>query len=148
MGLISKFKRLTPARRRLWLSAAGALLLVRVGLRLLPYSRVNELIERRAARERLRAAGSQAPIVSVDDIVWAIHSAAARLPRTTCLPRALAGRYLLLRAGLPAEVRFGVTKDGGVFAAHAWLESRDRILIGGETAMEYSPMPAWPADAA
>jgi hypothetical protein len=148
MGLIRKFKQQTPARRRLWFSVVGTLLLVRVGLRLLPYQRVNDLVERRAAKSRVRSARSSAAIVTADDIVWAINSAAARLPGTTCLPRALAGRYLLLRAGLPGQVRFGVTKDGGVFAAHAWLESRDRILIGGETAADYLPLPAWPADAA
>lgn len=151
MGLITKFRGLSSSRRRLVITSAGLLLLARVGLRLFPYQKVHDRFERSARRGSVQndRSGSPADEGIVENIVWAVNSVAARIPGTACLPRALVGRYLLLRVGCPANIRFGANKGAdGAFAAHAWLESRDRVLIGGETMQEYSPLTAWPTDAA
>lgn len=43
--------------------------------------------------------------------------------RPTCLVRALALRELLITRGhVGSEIRVGVRKDAGMFAAHAWVE--------------------------
>ena len=150
MSFVTKFVRLPSRRRRLVTKAVVMLVMVRVGLKLLAYEKMHNLIERFAGSGKVKIeSDANAAADSSADIVWAVTSAASRIPGTTCLPRALVGRYLLLRVGCPARVRFGVAKQSdGAFAAHAWLESRDRILLGGETALDYSPMPVWPPDAA
>ena len=52
--------------------------------------------------------------------------------RAKCLPQALVGWRLLARSHIPAELKLGVRKDRAGFAAHAWVESGGRILLGGE----------------
>lgn len=67
---------------------------------------------------------------------------ADRLPwHSTCLVRALAGAMLLRRRRIRgARVRFGVRRDGGALAAHAWLLLGAETLLGGEQATEYRPL--------
>ena len=150
MGLIAKFCGLSSSRRRLVITSAGLLLLVRVGLRVFPYQRVQDRLDRfaRSGSEGTDNVGSNGDVTVAESVVWAVNSAAARIPGTTCLPRALVGRYLLRCAGCHANIRFGVNKGmDGVFAAHAWLESRDQVLLGGDTLLEYTPLKSWPTDA-
>jgi len=41
---------------------------------------------------------------------------------TTCLSRSLTLWWILRRQGIASELRIGVSKDDGEFAAHAWVE--------------------------
>ena len=151
MGRIAKFRRLSSSQRRLVITSAALLVLVRAGLRIFPYQKVNDRLEQWARHGPVQEVEPDpiADIATADNIAWAVTSAAARIPGTTCLPRALVGRYLLVRAGCPATIHFGTNKGSdGAFAAHAWLESRDRVLLGGETRLDYIPLTAWPTDAA
>jgi hypothetical protein len=53
----------------------------------------------------------------------AIRAAYRILPiEPTCLKQALIVCRVRRRRGLPAELRIGVQKEGGLFAAHAWVE--------------------------
>jgi hypothetical protein len=45
-----------------------------------------------------------------------------------CLPQALALAWLLARHGIGVELRLGMGRDGGLPAAHAWLERDGRPL--------------------
>jgi hypothetical protein len=60
--------------------------------------------------------------------------------RATCLVRALAGRILLMRRGVPSTIRFGVRKGPSGLEAHAWLIVNGEILLGGEGAADYVPL--------
>jgi hypothetical protein len=40
----------------------------------------------------------------------------------TCLSRSLALRFLLARAGIQTDLKFGARREAGRFEAHAWLE--------------------------
>ncbi|MEO6391310.1 MAG: lasso peptide biosynthesis B2 protein [Pyrinomonadaceae bacterium] len=151
MDWIAKFRGLSSSQRGLVITSAALLIVVRAGLRIFPYQKVHDRLDRLARRGSVPSVDPDptADIATADNIAWAVTSAAARMPGTTCLPRALVGRYLLLRAGCPAIIRFGANKaTDGAFAAHAWLESRDRVLLGGETRLDYTPLTAWPTDAA
>ena len=56
---------------------------------------------------------------------------------TSCLRQALALWVLLANRGIASEVRVGVESTAGSgFAAHAWVEHNDRVLIGGEHARD------------
>lgn len=69
---------------------------------------------------------------------WAANAVGYRfLPERPCLTQALVLQYLLLRRGdRSAELHIGVTKHDGNLQAHAWVERKGKVLIGG-TASPY-----------
>ena len=73
----------------------------------------------------------------------ALRAAVRRLPwRTTCLPRAIAGRMMLAWRGTPSTLVFGVAADGDSVAAHAWLMAADGWVCGGREARRFRPLAA------
>ena len=78
-------------------------------------------------------------------VVWAVRTATHLMPAgKTCLTEALTARCLLRQRGADAALRIGValaTDAGARLAAHAWLEHAGRIIMGGETADRYEPLP-------
>lgn len=61
----------------------------------------------------------------------------------SCLVRALALERLLRRRGLEAaRVRVGVRREGGDFAAHAWVEHRGEVVGDApDHVRDYRPLP-------
>ena len=78
--------------------------------------------------------------VSPPEIALAVTRASRLVPFATCLTQALAGGFLIRRAGSNAVIHFGVAKGEAGFKAHAWLESDGDILIGGREAAAYLPL--------
>jgi hypothetical protein len=71
---------------------------------------------------------------------WAVLAAAAVVPKSTCLVRALAAQRLFALHGHVSRLHIGVApsvEEG--LAAHAWLEYRGDILVGGTTT-QFSPI--------
>jgi hypothetical protein len=89
---------------------------------------------------RARGAGISGDVET--RLVWAVRTATCLVPLgRTCLTEALTVQYLLRRRSGDAVLRFGVAKPRpDTVDAHAWLETRGRILIGGETAGQYAPL--------
>lgn len=53
------------------------------------------------------------------------------IPGATCLTEALAALTLLGHFGYPASLRFGIARqEGGQLAAHAWVETEGKIVMG------------------
>ena len=78
---------------------------------------------------------------SAERIAWAVAAASQCVPHATCLTKAVAAKFLLVRAGLPALLHIGVMRDGeGHFKAHAWVEYQGRILVGEQAAGEFTPL--------
>lgn len=109
-----------PRRRTradLWAFARawGLLLAADLGLRFLSFPRVDRWL---------------APALTGDPeegeigrLVWATEAAARHhLYPMRCLPKALCLRRLLIRHGIDAELRIGVSTRDGDLAAHAWVE--------------------------
>jgi hypothetical protein len=48
-----------------------------------------------------------------------------------CLEKALAGRWMLRRRGIPSTMYVGMAKRDGGFIAHAWLVGEGRTVTGG-----------------
>jgi hypothetical protein len=72
---------------------------------------------------RGRRDGGHAADVDAAMFHRAISDAYRILPiEPTCLKQALIFCRVRRRRGLPAELRIGVQKEGGLFAAHAWVE--------------------------
>jgi hypothetical protein len=116
--------RLTAAERRLAVRALALVAAFRLALWTLPARRVLSA----APRRRSRHAG-----VAPERMAWLVRAAGRRVTAASCLTRALAARWLLAEAGLESELRFGHRRDErGSFAAHAWLEHRGQVLVGGD----------------
>ena len=77
----------------------------------------------------------------------AIQVAYRLLPfESTCLKRSLVFCLFQRRRGLPATLRIGVQKNGGAFAAHAWVEDDEgNVLTDPLEGFSPVPLPADPA---
>lgn len=125
-----RFLRRSSAVRRLLIEAVWLLAVIRLGLWLLPFHRLQALLT------RLAAAGSDAPEAgetAVARATWAVGWASRFVPGSRCLPQALAAKVLLARRGRTACLRIGVRRGRGRrLEAHAWLERQGGVVIGGE----------------
>lgn len=127
MAAISKFLWLSWPEQKLVAGAVLALSAVRIGLKVLPFATVRGIVARRYRR---RDDNPSRP--ALERITWAVEAASHYVPGgSNCLVRALASEYVLGRFGYPSELKIGVAKSAaGEFAAHAWLESGGRVVIG------------------
>ena len=96
----------------------------RLGLWLLPIGAVRRI----ALSDREKGNGAN----SIAELVWAVKAVSRYVPVATCLTQALALQWLLARSGHTSRIHLGARKDvEGKFAAHAWVECEDRVVIGG-----------------
>ena len=131
MHLIKVFLTLPHGYRGLLFRALAMVVVVRVGLWILPYRVVRDALDRTTA--------SRSTVRTDEEVryyrkraVWAVGAVSKRLLGSKpCLVQALVGRWLLARRGIETEIRIGVSKEGHVLLAHAWLEQGGRILLGG-----------------
>ncbi len=108
---------------------------VKSGLRLLPFRTMLTLIQRVPIN-------SGPTSVALNQLLGAMDTAGRNVPRATCLVRAMAGQAFLSRYGHETDLRIGVLKDQSEkrVKAHAWLESRGVVLLGG-TVGAYTAFP-------
>jgi len=133
-ALVDRFRRLSPAHRRLIGRALVLVPLARLGLWIVPYGRVRRMMsvsrrdpESTAAGARPRATARHTP----GEIAWAVRAVSRRVPAASCLTQALAAQRLLAQDGYPSRLQIGVARSPtGTFEAHAWLECEGRIVIG------------------
>jgi len=112
---MTRLRRLTRANLWAFSRAWAVLLAADVGLRLLPFRRLEGLLTPRRRGEADEAA--------VGRLVWATAAAARHhLYPMRCLPRALCLRWLLGRHGIQAHLKIGVARNGTGLDAHAWVE--------------------------
>ena len=109
-------------------AALTAVLVVRVMLWLVPYRLVLRMVK--PGHENLEHAG-------FGDLHWchqaamAVEVAARLVPKASCLTQALATLIVLKIHGESAKLVYGVRHDSrGHLQAHAWLETREGVLIG------------------
>ena len=122
------FWALSWAERWILARTLGLLPITVVSLRLLGFRRTQALLL--PASDSTTARADQPVAESCARIV---HGAAPWSPlAANCLPRALVLCRLLRRRGLQAELRLGVGKPEGEFAAHAWVEHAGRALAEPE----------------
>ena len=102
------------------------LLVLDLGLRLLPFPRVQKLAVPR------RRAWDGAVALEIRRLERLVDIAARNhLYPMTCLRQALSLQWLLGQRGIDTHLQIGVRKESGVLKAHAWLECAGRVL--GET---------------
>lgn len=133
---LQRFRALPWAERRILCTAVPTVVTVALLLRVAPYRYVVRLLDWVCDTE---TSGSDAaistPELSTDErrILWAVHTASRRIvPNRPCLTQALSARCLFARAGRPVpSIHFGVERDRGRLAAHAWLERGGTVILGG-----------------
>ena len=97
--------------------------------------RSNNVISHRANRRRALR------YISKARVIWAVRTASAFIPGSTCLTQALAAKYQLERFGVNTQLHFGVAKkEDGRLLAHAWLQCDGETVIGGEIARRFVPL--------
>jgi hypothetical protein len=138
MSRLRKFFRLPGSERWLLIKAALLLGAIRIGLRLLSFQTLKQLLD---SASKSRAANQ----FSSDRIAWAVTAVSRYvLGDKPCLTQALAVQLLLKRRGYPASLRIGVERKGrGELQAHAWVESEDRVVIGEGDLSRYTLLPAF-----
>lgn len=127
-------------RLRMLLRALGLVVRVRAMLWAVPFGEARRRLDRTPAPPPLGPAEAAA---YQRDVLWAVHAVARRLlGDKPCLVQSLAAQRLLREGGLDAELRIGVTKgERRNLLAHAWLEQRGRVILGGrESPVKYTPL--------
>ena len=126
-------------KRRLIFECALALAFARLAVWTLPFRAISRLYGLREGETPAQNSKSDCT-----DITWALRSVAARAPwKSTCLVQALAGAAVLKQREIPVSLVLGVKKQGAgaeMLAAHAWLVSGTRCVIGGESRDDYTPI--------
>jgi hypothetical protein len=134
-----RFASLGGRERRLLLSLLIALPLLRVGLRLLGFTRTRAIVERWTAHYPRRVP-SRRDFETAESLAELAKIAGRRAPlAATCLPQALAVHALLRRRGLDPDLRIGVRKTQERFEAHAWVELAGLPLA--QPGLDHQPLP-------
>jgi hypothetical protein len=136
MSRISKFLRL---------SSADKILLIRVWI-LLGITRLCLSIFRLAILRKLLT--DIGPLVARvdkelndDQLVRIVGIASRFVPRATCLAQALTVQLLLKQSGRQASLYIGVNGvEGGQLNAHAWVESRGKVITGGPNPGDFTSL--------
>jgi hypothetical protein len=123
---------LTHRDRRLLLEALITVLICRARLR-----------DQNIAKLQAWATRIGEGTIAVDRLAWAVEVVSRRMPRATCLCRALALQRLLAKNGHGSELRIGVEKNNDRFGAHAWLVHDGEVLIGASQFGNYKLLAAW-----
>lgn len=114
-------------RKLVWAASAVSLLVVvRTGLSCFSYARLKAILPKTEG-------GLDPPPEIVDRCAWAVTRGSRLVPGATCLTQALSGRWLLWLLGYRSHVVIGVRPlENGSLAAHAWLQSAGRTVVGGD----------------
>lgn len=62
--------------------------------------------------------------------------------RSMCLEKALAGKWMLRRRGIPSTMYVGMARRDGEYVAHAWLVGEGETVTGGSR-ISYAPLAAF-----
>ena len=145
MRPLRKLFSLSTSERRLLFEAVFLILTIRLGLQLLSLRTLGRALAR---LERLQMVCFHVDASSPEDIARAVARASARVPRATCLIRALAIHALLERRGHPSRLRLGFVRDrNGGLRGHAWVESGGGVVVGGGEVLRYNVLPLEQDDA-
>jgi hypothetical protein len=142
MRKLHKFLWLSNSDRQLLLNTFILLGLVRLGLWLLPFQRLRQLLTKLGRSPLQYQQGQQ---IQLSKIVWAVNLSSRYLPgKVKCLARALTTQVIMTRHGFSPQLRIGVAKgETGKLEAHAWIESQGKIVIGYlKDLSRFTPLPS------
>ena len=127
MKRLFRFFTLPVREKKLHTEALLLVWLVRMSLWLLPFRQVERILSFVVVSALVK---EDADWVVIRSVASSIRNSSRYVPYASCLTQALATRTLLRLRGQVSELKIGVDKNEGKFAAHAWLEADGRIIIG------------------
>ena len=121
--------KLNRSGKKLFLQAYILMMLIRLGLLLLPFRRLQDLILNVKRFESIAAVDSQP---SPGAIAQSVQRSAKYSPgNVKCLAKALTTAVMMSIYGFPYKVKIGVAKDeSNNLEAHAWVESEGKVVVG------------------
>jgi len=128
--------------KKLFLQTYITMTLVRLGLLVLPFSQLNNLVGKSKRLKFLVLAPQE---VNSGRIVQAVYRSSRHQPGSPmCLARALTTAILMNIYDFPYEVNIGVAKgENGKIEAHAWVMSQNTVIVGNLSDLSrYVPMSA------
>ena len=136
MRRLSKFLCLSTREKILFIKACILLGIIRLGLSLLPFTTLKKVL---TVVGPLIARGGEE--LSEDQLVWAVGTASWYVPKATCLAQALTVQLFLKQSGQQASLYIGVNGvEGGHLNAHAWVESRGKVITGGPNPNDFTSL--------
>ena len=129
LRLASKIKNIRNSRgKKLFLQTYIVMTLVRLGLLLLPFSRLNDSIGKAKQLNFLAFAPEE---VNIDNIARAVYRSGRYQPgNPMCLARALTTAVLMNIYDFPHQINIGVAKSDSGIDAHAWIVSQGVVVVG------------------
>ncbi len=134
MTRLNKFLRLPFSEKILFIKAYILVGIIRLGLSVLPFMTLRNVL--RVIGPAIAGVDEQ---LSEEKLIWAVAAASRFIPKATCLAQALAIQLFLKQSGREALVHIGVDRgEGGRLGAHAWVESRGKVLFGESNLGRYT----------
>ena len=134
---LRKFISLPVNERQMLLKAFIHLIFVRLGLWVLPFRTLQQILKR--LFQHPVTSDIRAP--SPEKVSWAVSAVSQYVPAATCLAQALTLQILLAREGIHSDLALGVARDSTTgITAHAWLEINGKVIIGGQERDRYTQL--------
>ncbi len=75
-------------------------------------------------------------------VAWAVPAVALRLPwRAVCFHQGIAAQRILCRAGIAAQLHFGIAKsEAKGLEAHVWVVANGITVVGGKTSRQFTQL--------
>ncbi len=137
-ALLTRFRRLPRERRRALLGAFVVLAAASFAIAFLPFRTAigfGSIPLRRRSETKS------------DDCVWAVETAARRMPwRTACIQKGIAVQRLLRSGGVDAVLHYGARYGGESepLEAHVWVSVEGTGIIGHEEAPGFAEIAVFP----
>ena len=128
--------------KKLFLQVYIVMTLVRLGLLVLPFSLLNDLVGK---SKQLKFLAFSPQELNVGRIVQAVYRSSRYQPgNPMCLARALTTAVLMGLYDFPYEINIGVAKgENGKLKAHAWVIFQGTVIVGNLSDLSrYVPMSA------
>ncbi|MBU0515534.1 MAG: lasso peptide biosynthesis B2 protein [Proteobacteria bacterium] len=138
MNRLTKFRRLSGMERRLLIEAVFWLGTARVAISLLPFRRIAPYLGEHMAQTPEETDPRALGVIR--GVAWGVATASRHLPwECKCLARAVTGKQMLRRRGVPSTLYLGLAKDETEkLEAHAWLRSGEIIITGYQEMDRYT----------
>ena len=125
MKRLYKFFRLSLTDQLLLMRSAVLLGIIKAGLWIVPFQRMCAFLS------KIKKSRNNKVQIPSGRITWAVAVANRYVVAASCLPTAMTTHILLAKCGHLSCLRIGVARsEDGEIAAHAWVESCGRIVIG------------------
>ena len=136
MNRLSKFHHLPSREKILFIKAWILLGIVRLGLFLLRFTTLKKVLT--TASLLMAKVDQELP---EDRLLWAVGTASRYVPKATCLAQALTAHLFLKQSRQQASLHIGVKgSEEGRINAHAWVESRGKVIIGGPNPGDFTSL--------